>query len=127
MTAISANVPAMCDQMADMAGRTACWPNLLVLRDKRPPEWVEMTRYFDTVNFAREIKVPTLVMVGMVDDTCPATSVYAAYNVITAPKIIFNGVHSGHASIPEAKEFQLPWEKGVLGLGPVVPFPEDHK
>ena len=126
VTAVVAGVPALCDEEADMGGRRATWPNILALRDKRPKEWVEMARYFDAVNFAKRIKAPTLCFVGFDDDTCPPTSVYAAYNVISAPKCIFNGLHSGHVgSIPEIEGFQKPWIKGQLGLGPVVAFPAE--
>lgn len=42
--------------------------------------------YFDTKNFAVNLKCPTLVGLGMVDNIAPPNTVYAIYNGITAKK-----------------------------------------
>ncbi|MBN1400313.1 MAG: acetylxylan esterase [Anaerolineae bacterium] len=42
--------------------------------------------YFDNMNLAERIACPVLMDVGLQDDICPPSSVYAAYNKITAPK-----------------------------------------
>jgi cephalosporin-C deacetylase len=36
--------------------------------------------YFDGVNFAARAKCPTLFSVGLMDEVCPPSTVYAAYN-----------------------------------------------
>jgi cephalosporin-C deacetylase len=40
----------------------------------------------DCALLARRIAAPTLVAVGLMDETCPPSTVYAAYNEIPAPK-----------------------------------------
>jgi cephalosporin-C deacetylase len=44
--------------------------------------------YFDGVNFAARTKVPALYSVGLMDQTCPPSTVYAAYNWHQGPKEI---------------------------------------
>ncbi len=43
-------------------------------------------RYFDGVNFAARATAPALFSVGLMDEVCPPSTVYAAYNHYTAPK-----------------------------------------
>jgi len=40
--------------------------------------------YFDCLNLADQIAVPTLVTVGLMDTICPPSTIFAAYNHITA-------------------------------------------
>jgi len=44
--------------------------------------------YFDGVNFAVRAKAPALFSVGLMDMTCPPSTVYAAYNYYAGPKDI---------------------------------------
>ncbi|MCG3179083.1 MAG: Cephalosporin-C deacetylase [Phycisphaerae bacterium] len=44
--------------------------------------------YFDGVNLARRITARCLFSVGLMDDICPPSTVYAAYNNVKAPKAI---------------------------------------
>jgi cephalosporin-C deacetylase len=44
--------------------------------------------YFDGVNFAARTRVPALYSVGLMDMTCPPSTVYAAYNWHAGPKEI---------------------------------------
>jgi cephalosporin-C deacetylase len=44
--------------------------------------------YFDGVNFAARITARTLVSVGLMDNVCPPSTVFAAYNNIKSPKEI---------------------------------------
>ncbi len=125
ITAASAGVPALCDQRAALVGRSATWPRMCSKWRKPKDKWAAMSEYFDAVNFARKIKCPTIVYVGFIDTTCPPGAVYGAYNVITAPKYIFNGPLGGHGGgTKEWSRFQGKWIDGHLGLKPAVPFPD---
>lgn len=42
--------------------------------------------YFDTANLARTAKAPALFSVGLMDDICPPSTVYAAFNHYGGPK-----------------------------------------
>jgi cephalosporin-C deacetylase len=44
--------------------------------------------YFDGVNFAVRARSPALFSVGLMDDVCPPSTVYAAYNYYSGPKQI---------------------------------------
>jgi cephalosporin-C deacetylase len=44
--------------------------------------------YFDGVNFAARAEAPALFSVGLMDDICPPSTVYAAYNYYGGPKQI---------------------------------------
>lgn len=44
--------------------------------------------YFDGVNFAARAQAPTLFSVGLMDDICPPSTVYAAYNHYGGPRNI---------------------------------------
>lgn len=99
ITAVASNQPAFCDHAGYLAGRTPGAP-LLVLKppDAQRKKWLRMSNYYDTVNFAENITCPVILGVGFIDVVCPPSSVYAAYNVITAPKNIVNMTTSGHSS-----------------------------
>ncbi len=58
-------------------------------------------RYVDCALLARRITAATLISVGLMDDICPPSTVFAAYNEITADKDIVVYPYSGH-SVPHA-------------------------
>ena len=84
--------PALCDLTGFLHHRAGGWPKFFTTfyKDSQidiPQEQaVETLQYFDVVNFARLLKVPTFMSWGYNDDTCSPTSVWAAWNEITAPK-----------------------------------------
>lgn len=49
---------------------------------------LETLAYFDGVHFASLCKVPALFSVGLMDQTCPPSTVFAAYNHFAGPKEI---------------------------------------
>ncbi|MDD2706993.1 MAG: acetylxylan esterase [Verrucomicrobiae bacterium] len=125
ITAVAANVPALCDLSGSLADRQAGWPPLLIrgatAEEKAP--YLKMSAYFDTVNFARKIECPAIVSVGFADTTCPPSSVYSAYNEIRPPKEIFQDPLAKHDAIKPFYAFLTKWLEGQLGLGnPVHPM-----
>ena len=102
---IAAGVPAGCDHTGVVVGRVNGWPKLVPGGpDGKPdPKVLQVSRYFDNVNFATRTKAKgAFVTVGFIDQTCPATTVYAAYNSLKIPKKIYNDIPTGHANSPEA-------------------------
>lgn len=67
-------------------------------------EKLETMKYYDVVNFARQLKVPGFYSWGFNDETCPPTSMYAAYNVIKAPKELYLALETGHWTYPEQRK-----------------------
>ncbi len=120
LTAAISNVPALCDHGGYLKNRMPGWPKLLISY-KKQEECLKMSGYFDAVNFARRITVPTIVSVGFIDRTCSPSSVYAAYNQIKGPKKIFNEPLMGHSMARDFIKFFRKWDKGQLGLAKPVP------
>jgi cephalosporin-C deacetylase-like acetyl esterase len=73
------------------------------------PEVLQTVSYYDVVNFARRITVPGMYTWGFNDETCPPTSMYAAYNLISAPKELFLALETGHWTYPEQGEKLTGW------------------
>ena len=62
---------------------------------------INTMRYSDVVNFASRVTAPGFYSWGFNDETCPPTSMYAAYNVITAPKRLMLAYDTGHRTTQE--------------------------
>lgn len=120
ITAVGANVPALCDHAGYLAGRNPGWPKL-VLNNGKKDKFLKMSAYFDTVNFARFVNCPTVICVGFIDRTCSPSSVYSAYNSINAPKKIINKPLMGHEVNKDFYKFLNRWIKGQLGLKTQIP------
>lgn len=98
VTALSANVPAMCDHAGYTLGRVSGWPQLGEGGKAADLDAIiRVSAYYDAVNFARQFRGPALVSAGFIDRTCSPTSVYAAYNVLRGPKEMMNFPLMGHA------------------------------
>ena len=65
--------------------------------------------YFDNMNLASRITCPVLIDVGLQDDICPPSSIYAAYNKITAPKEMKIFPYHNHAGVEALWEDKLRW------------------
>lgn len=104
-TSVSSVSPGMCDHTAYRLGRQKSWPGLIPAEAHKDSaeeqKYREFSAYFDAVNFARKIKCPTIMGTGLRDECCWADGIYAAYNVIQAPKRIFTD-QGGHPSTPVA-------------------------
>lgn len=121
-TAAAISVPALCDHAGARVGRKPGWPQLAPdASAENYEDCIKMASYFDGVNFAKRVRCPVIMSVGFIDPVCPPSSVYAAYNVITAPKQMFAGVHEGHTMPKPFLEFFDPWMDSHLGRGDPIP------
>ena len=75
----------------------------------RTPQKIATTSYYDAVNFAKRIRVPVHVAFGYNDETCPPTSMFSAYNALTAPKELLLALEMGHTVIPEVNQRVNEW------------------
>ncbi|MFD2162204.1 acetylxylan esterase [Paradesertivirga mongoliensis] len=110
---LGAFYPALSDMTGFLFGRAGGWPHFfkqgnattaIATKDK-----ITTTGYYDVVNFARYIKVPGMYSWGFNDDICPPTSMYAAYNMIKAPKNLLLAVDTGHWVYPEQRSSMETW------------------
>ena len=104
----AAMFPALCDNTGYLNNRAGGWPHYFRNVQPKPGE-VETLGYYDVVNFARRVTVPGYYTWGFNDLTCPPTSMYSAYNVITAPKELNIFQETGHWTFPEQSEAVNNW------------------
>lgn len=108
ITCAASTFPALCDHAGYLIKRAGGWPHYFKKGEPKPGE-LETLGYYDAVNFARRITVPGLYTWGFNDLTCPPTSMYAAYNVITASKELQLFLETGHWTFPEQNEMVTNW------------------
>ena len=109
---LAAYYPALSDVTGYLKGRAGGWPHMFDKNNlpyNNMKEKFETVKYYDVVNFARQLKVPGFYSWGFNDETCPPTSMYAAYNVIKAPKELYLALETGHWTYPEQREKFNSW------------------
>lgn len=111
---LAAFYPALSDLTGYLHNRAGGWPHMFRNEFTNKPEKIETSKYFDVVNFARYVKVPGWYSWGYNDNVCPPTSMYAAYNVIQAPKELRIFQETQHWTFPEQREQKDQWLVGKL-------------
>jgi cephalosporin-C deacetylase len=109
---LAAFYPALCDVTGYLFGRAGGWPHMFNDYNKafnNKKDKIETSKYYDVVNFARNVKAPGFYSWGYNDTTCPPTSMFSAYNVIQAPKSLNIFEETGHWTYPEQNELARKW------------------
>jgi len=109
---LGASYPALSDVTGYLHGRAGGWPHYFQkssIQVNNTKEKLATLGYYDVVNFARRVKQPGYYNWGFNDETCPPTSMYAAYNVTTAPKELKLFLDTGHWTYPEERELMTDW------------------
>lgn len=115
--ALFAYFPAFCELGGYYYGRAGGWPHMFRNADEPNRQArLEVSRYYDTVNFARRLKAPGFYAWGFNDPACCPTSTFSAYNVITAPKQLHVGRDTGHWLYPWQLKHAHDWLKQQLGV-----------
>lgn len=112
VTLAVAIVPAMCDWGGTLVNRKGGWPQPF----ERPGNKENMKKvlpYFDTAHLLKFSKATLLVEIGLVDNTCPATSIYAAINQAKGKKLIYPVTYREH-TWPTAEQRSADWDKNVF-------------
>jgi cephalosporin-C deacetylase-like acetyl esterase len=110
VSAVVATVPAMCDWGGTLVGRKGGWPQ--PFESKGNMDKMQATLpYFDAAHFLKGSKAIILAEIGLIDVTCPSTSVYAAINQANGKKTIFTVPYRQHHA-PANYQKEL-WEKTV--------------
>ncbi|WP_353124853.1 acetylxylan esterase [Parapedobacter pyrenivorans] len=104
--------PALCDLTGYLYGRAGGWPHMFnewnapfMAKDEK----IQVSGYYDVVNFAKSVQVPGFYTWGYNDETCPPTSYYAAYNQINAQKELYLVQETGHWTYPEQQAKIQEW------------------
>ena len=97
VSAVSAIVPALCDFSDAQPKRLSGWPRPL----ERGSINAKEVCYCDNVFFASRSKAETQIFTGLIDTTCPAPGIFAAYNNLHMAKNITVYPHKGHNGLPK--------------------------
>lgn len=122
VTGLAAIHPGFCDVSGELAGRAGGWPHPFQpdattgMALHATPEKIATATYYDTVNFARRLRVPGFYTWGYNDEVCSPTSMFAAFNVISAPKELTLQLEVGHAYPAEQYLAVTAWISQFLGL-----------
>jgi cephalosporin-C deacetylase len=111
VSAAMPDVPFLCQyrratQLIDTMPYSEITRYLKIHRDQVAPAFRTLS-YFDGVNFATRSRAPALFSVALMDDICPPSTVYAAFNHYAGPKQIevyeFNN-HEGGATYQRLRQ-----------------------
>ncbi|MBI5010355.1 MAG: acetylxylan esterase [Bacteroidia bacterium] len=100
--------PGGCDNARYLVKKATLSPSGYRYKEAKPGE-IETLGYFDVVNFARRISIPGFYSWGYNDVVCTPTSMYAAFNVISAKKELHLYPETGHWTYPEEQEAVYNW------------------
>jgi cephalosporin-C deacetylase-like acetyl esterase len=111
VTLVVAGVPAIGDHGGNLAGipRRPGWPQYYYAKTAKP-EVVKATSYYDNIFFARRVKCEVFLTTGLIDRTCPPTSVYLYFKNMKSVKkdldVFPCGEHSGGPTIKGNKRIK---------------------
>lgn len=108
----AAGYPALCDMVGYTKNRAGGWPHVFDFKQytaNNTEAKMKTSAYYDVVNFAKQLKVPSYFWMGYNDETCPPTSMFAAYNSINSPKTLKLYLETGHWNFPEENDDISTW------------------
>ncbi len=113
VTQCALNHPALVD-MAGYAepGRTGGYPHMKA--NILTPNNINTLAYYDVINFARHITCPVRMTWGYNDNTCPPTTSYAVWNLLTCPKEAVITPVNEHWSTSEVETGHMEWIRANL-------------
>lgn len=119
--AVMPDVPFLCDfpRAVRVAGRDPYGEivRFLVQHRDKSAKVFETLRYFDGVNFARQSKAAALFSVALMDDICPPSTVYAAYQAFAGEKSIVEYEFNNHeGGGPFQDREQMKWLGQRFGM-----------
>lgn len=106
--------PALCDHEGFLKQRAGGWPHYFHTYGAPTEQQLQTARYYDVANFARCLTVPGWFSWGYNDEVCPPTSMYAAYNAVTAPKTLSLYQETGHYWYQEQWDEWMQWLRKQL-------------
>ncbi len=114
VTLCVANHPALSDMAGYMSGRAGGYPHFFRTKGMDTPDKLKTMAYYDVVNFARLITIPTYLTWGFNDDVCPPTTSYAVYNLLPEPKDALITPINEHWTSQDTERGQFKWIKEHL-------------
>lgn len=114
VTACAANHPALSDMARYTIKKAGGYPHHFRVPGMDTPDKLRTMAYYDVVNYARQVKCPTRITWGYNDDTCPPTTSYIVYNVLTCPKEALITPINEHWTSENTEYSMMEWIKGQL-------------
>lgn len=111
ITACVVNHPALSDMAGYLDGRAGGYPHFNKMNKMLTPQKVEAMAYYDVVNFAMRVECPVYMTWGYNDNTCPPTTSYIVWNLITSPKKSLITPINEHWTTEEVNYGQMEWLK----------------
>ncbi|MRI00770.1 acetylxylan esterase [Kriegella sp. EG-1] len=106
---LAAFYPALSDMTGFLDGRAGGWPQIFVDDFTNKKEKIEVSKYYDVVNFARFVKAEGWYSWGYNDNVCSPASTFSAYNIISAKKELHVFHETQHWTFPEQREQRNTW------------------
>ena len=116
VTFVGAVHAAMCDHTASLHGKACGWPHYFYGQKQPDSKKVAVSGYFDGVNFARRLAVPSWFSFGYNDEVVPPNSSYATYNVTKGARTLRLYPATGHFWFQEQWDEWQNWVTQQLGL-----------
>lgn len=110
VTAAVVTVPAMCDWGGTLVGRKGSWPYLFETKIDRSVLEANLP-YFDAAHLLKDAKATIVAEIGLIDQTCPSSALYAALNQTKGKKIILTAPYRAHHFTQTA--YKTIWETQV--------------
>ena len=109
-----ANHPALSDMGAGSVDQTSGYPHFTKESGAYSEACLKTLSYYDVVNFARHIQIPVYMTWGYNDNTCPPTTSYAVWNVLSGPKESLLTPINEHWTSDATDRGQMEWMKKHL-------------
>lgn len=110
-----ANHPALSDMTGYLGDKAGGYPHHFRQNPQEATaEAVKTLEYYDVVNFARRLKCPVRMTWGFNDNTCPPTTSYEVFNVISTPKEALLTPINEHWTTVSTEMGHYDWIKGKL-------------
>ena len=110
VSAAIVTVPAMCDWGGTLVGRRGSFPYPFSTKyDKE--KMLATVPYFDVVHILKGAKATIVAEIGLIDNSCPSSAVYAALNQAKGKKIIYTVPYRGHHMTQPA--YKKVWDETV--------------
>jgi len=110
VSAVVATVPAMCDWGGTLVGRKGGWPQPFEIKGDKE-KMLATLPYFDNAHLLKGSKATLITEIGLIDVTCPSTSVFAAINQAKGKKITYVVPYRPHHA--PSNYLKEVWEKSV--------------
>ncbi len=110
VTAAVVTVPAMCDWGGTLVGRKGSWPYLFETKIDRTVLEANLP-YFDAAHLLKGSTATIVAEIGLIDQTCPSSALYAALNQTKGKNIIVTAPYRAHHFTQTA--YRQIWETQV--------------